>query len=98
MPRTPLVGAAAAALVIALCATPADAAARAAGKTAPKTAAKATATPAARKWVCAPCGDDHDKVEYDHPGSCPSCGMALVEKAPEPTPPPKPSPQAKSKG
>jgi putative intracellular protease/amidase len=39
-------------------------------------------TPAPKKvYVCPPCGDDHDKVEYDKPGSCPVCGMALVEKA-----------------
>jgi putative intracellular protease/amidase len=32
-------------------------------------------------WVCPPCHDDHDKVEYDKPGSCPVCGMPLVDKA-----------------
>jgi hypothetical protein len=36
---------------------------------------------AKKLWVCPPCHDDHDKVEYDKPGSCPVCGMPLIEKS-----------------
>src|SRR5206468_2811917 len=32
-------------------------------------------------WVCPPCHDDHDKTEYDKPGSCPVCGMPLIDKS-----------------
>ena len=38
-------------------------------------------TEAKKVYVCPPCHDDHDKVEYDKPGSCPVCGMALIEKS-----------------
>jgi len=33
-------------------------------------------------WVCPPCHEgEQDKIEYDKPGSCPVCGMTLVDKA-----------------
>jgi putative intracellular protease/amidase len=43
--------------------------------------APAPAPAPAKKWVCTPCHDDHDKVEFDKPGSCPVCGMPLIEKS-----------------
>jgi rhodanese-related sulfurtransferase/DNA-directed RNA polymerase subunit RPC12/RpoP len=33
------------------------------------------------KYVCSPCGQDCDKIEYNKPGTCPHCGMALVKKS-----------------
>ncbi len=42
----------------------------------------AVASQTARKeYVCPPCGCDNDKSVFDNPGSCPSCGMALIEKS-----------------
>lgn len=35
----------------------------------------------AQRWVCPPCGLPGDSVVYDHPGTCPRCGMALVDEA-----------------
>lgn len=35
----------------------------------------------AKIYVCTPCGLPCDKVEFDKPGTCPSCGMALIEKS-----------------
>jgi len=35
---------------------------------------------AAREYVCPPCGDPHDDNVYSEGGSCPVCGMTLVEK------------------
>ena len=32
-------------------------------------------------YVCTPCGLPCDKLEFDKPGKCPSCGMALIEKS-----------------
>jgi putative intracellular protease/amidase len=32
-------------------------------------------------YVCTPCGLDCDKLEFDKPGKCSSCGMALIEKS-----------------
>lgn len=32
-------------------------------------------------YVCTPCGLDCDKLEFDKPGKCPTCGMALIEKS-----------------
>lgn len=32
-------------------------------------------------YVCPPCGLNCDKLEFDKPGTCPVCGMTLVEKA-----------------
>jgi putative intracellular protease/amidase len=34
---------------------------------------------AATRYVCGPCGMPCDTLSYDHPGSCPVCGVALVE-------------------
>ena len=40
------------------------------------------ATPPTRiKWVCPPCGCAADGKEYDAAGSCPECGMTLIQKA-----------------
>jgi copper(I)-binding protein/putative intracellular protease/amidase len=33
-----------------------------------------------KEYVCPPCSCDKDKDVFDKPGSCPSCGMPLVEK------------------
>ena len=35
----------------------------------------------AKKYVCTPCGNDCDKHEYDKPGMCSSCGMALIDRS-----------------
>jgi putative intracellular protease/amidase len=35
---------------------------------------------AARHYVCPPCGLPCDEAAYDQPGTCPKCGMALVEQ------------------
>ena len=32
-------------------------------------------------YVCTPCGLDCDKLEFDKPGKCTSCGMPLIEKS-----------------
>jgi putative intracellular protease/amidase len=40
-----------------------------------------TATSAARHWVCPPCGAPCDTLVFDAPGTCPTCGMALVDQA-----------------
>jgi putative intracellular protease/amidase len=37
------------------------------------------AASAGKHWVCVPCGLPCDATEYDQPGTCPKCGMALVE-------------------
>lgn len=31
-------------------------------------------------YVCPPCGLDCDRLEFDDPGTCPVCGMKLIEK------------------
>jgi len=31
-------------------------------------------------YVCPPCGLNCDKLEFDKPGTCPNCGMTLIEK------------------
>src|ERR1044072_3309513 len=36
--------------------------------------------PDKKEYVCPPCGCDRDKDVSDKPGSCPTCGMPLVEK------------------
>ncbi|HEX8060549.1 MAG TPA: rhodanese-like domain-containing protein [Cyclobacteriaceae bacterium] len=33
-----------------------------------------------KQYVCTPCGQDCDNTIHHKPGSCPACGMALVEK------------------
>jgi putative intracellular protease/amidase len=33
-----------------------------------------------RHYVCAPCGLPCDETVYDHPGTCPKCGMPLVDQ------------------
>lgn len=35
----------------------------------------------AKVYVCPPCGLPCDKLEFDKPGTCPSCGMTLIEKS-----------------
>ena len=37
-----------------------------------------TATWAAGKYVCPPCGQPCDKPIFENPGTCPQCGMTLV--------------------
>ena len=34
----------------------------------------------AKHWVCPPCGLPCDTTVFDHAGTCPQCGMALVEQ------------------
>jgi len=34
---------------------------------------------AGRHWVCPPCGAPCDAKVFDHPGTCPECGMTLVD-------------------
>jgi len=34
----------------------------------------------ARHYVCDPCGSPCDEIVYDHPGTCPKCGMPLVDQ------------------
>jgi len=36
---------------------------------------------ASQIYVCTPCGLDCDKLEFDKPGKCPTCGMPLIEKS-----------------
>jgi putative intracellular protease/amidase len=38
-------------------------------------------TPAAGHWVCPPCGTPCDTLVFNAPGTCPTCGMALVDQA-----------------
>jgi putative intracellular protease/amidase len=40
----------------------------------------ATGAEAAKHYVCPPCGLPCDKVVYEQPGTCPTCGMALVDE------------------
>jgi putative intracellular protease/amidase len=44
------------------------------------TAGSSTAQTRARHFVCAPCGLPCDETVYDHPGTCPKCGMPLVDQ------------------
>ena len=37
--------------------------------------------PEAKTYVCPPCGAPCDKLEFDKPGTCPGCGMTLIEKS-----------------
>src|SRR5262249_18728362 len=46
-----------------------------------KPASRATPAASGKHYVCAPCGMDCDKIVYDHPGTCPICGVALVEQS-----------------
>ena len=32
-------------------------------------------------YVCPPCGQPCDKLTFDKPGTCPGCGMTLIEKS-----------------
>jgi putative intracellular protease/amidase len=36
---------------------------------------------AAKHWVCPPCGIPCDDAVFDKPGTCPTCGMTLVEQS-----------------
>jgi len=49
-------------------------------------AAYADPTPAAR-YICPPCSQPCDTMSFDHPGTCPACGMTLVLAADAGTPP-----------
>jgi putative intracellular protease/amidase/DNA-directed RNA polymerase subunit RPC12/RpoP len=62
------------ALVAALAATSAPVAAAA-------PAADGDAGAPAKQYACTPCGNECDHQVFDKPGTCPHCGMALVEKA-----------------
>jgi len=42
----------------------------------------------AKVYVCPPCGLPCDKLTYDKPGDCPSCGMKLVPAGPSEDSPP----------
>ena len=35
----------------------------------------------ATTYVCPPCGQPCDKLTFDKPGTCPQCGMTLIDKA-----------------
>jgi putative intracellular protease/amidase len=39
---------------------------------------KGTSTTVAGKYVCTPCGSSCDKMNFEKPGKCPHCGMALI--------------------
>ena len=49
-------------------------------------AALAAETPPKKVYVCPPCGCAADGKEFPEPGTCPECGMPLVEKKPEAPP------------
>ena len=40
-----------------------------------------------KHFVCGPCGQPCDSRVFDKPGSCPECGMALVEQGTGPVAP-----------
>jgi rhodanese-related sulfurtransferase len=37
--------------------------------------------PQKKEYLCTPCGYECDRATHDQPGTCSSCGMALVEKS-----------------
>jgi CubicO group peptidase (beta-lactamase class C family) len=43
--------------------------------------AAASQNTTAKVYVCPPCGLPCDKLEFDNPGTCPTCGMILAEKS-----------------
>jgi putative intracellular protease/amidase len=43
-------------------------------------AVSATHAPAAKRYVCPPCGSPCDTTVYDAPGVCKTCGMTLIEE------------------
>ena len=43
-------------------------------------AAATSAGAQAKHWVCPPCGQPCDDAVFDQPGTCPKCGMTLVEQ------------------
>src|SRR5258708_3870414 len=52
------------------------------------TASYASATTDAKTYICPPCGLPCDKLTFDKPGSCPSCGMTLIPAQPGEDSPP----------
>jgi putative intracellular protease/amidase len=52
----------------------------AAGAAAGRAADTEAPTGKAKQYVCAPCGMPCDEKIYDHPGNCPVCGAALIDK------------------
>ncbi|MFN8179229.1 MAG: DJ-1/PfpI family protein [bacterium] len=40
-----------------------------------------SAATATRRWVCPPCGQPCDAAVFGEPGTCPKCGMALMDEA-----------------
>src|SRR5690349_3135110 len=47
----------------------------------PRIVSHAASYPDPKIYVCPPCGAPCDKLEFDKPGTCPGCGMTLVEKS-----------------
>jgi putative intracellular protease/amidase len=47
----------------------------------PRAVVSAAQAPRAKTYVCPPCGAPCDKLEFDKPGTCPGCGMTLIEKS-----------------
>lgn len=43
--------------------------------------AKGQSASSEKKYVCTPCGYSCDSAEYNTPGTCSSCNMALVDKS-----------------
>ena len=43
--------------------------------------AAAPASDSAQRWVCVACALPCDTLVFDHPGTCPQCGMALITQA-----------------
>src|SRR5262249_21616588 len=50
--------------------------------------ATTTTADAATRWVCPPCAQPCDTISFAGPGTCPACGMALVDASTLPQPPP----------
>ena len=55
----------------------------------------AETAPKKKVYVCPPCGCAADGKEFAEPGTCPECGMPLVEKSAEPD---KPAPKDPAQG
>lgn len=45
-----------------------------------KTVTSANQTAEKKEYICPPCGCGSDQRAFDKPGTCPACGMELVEK------------------
>lgn len=51
-----------------------------AGASSPGATSEVLAQAKTRHYVCDPCGLPCDSIVYDNPGTCPKCGMALVDQ------------------